>query len=129
MNWRVVALSLAAGLLACSTPEPLESRVEAYWTARQARDAKASCRFEHPETGGDESTCIARMGGGPLLIHSFKVNRIEVDGDQASVDLAVQYRHAAMSRDVKGSITDIWVRLGNEWVHKPPKAMPESPRA
>lgn len=120
----VTLLSLA--LSACSSPEPLETRVAKYWSARQERDAEKAYAFENPAIRGAKNDYIVRMGGGPLVIHSFKVKAAKVDGDKASVELDVKYRHAAMPRDVDGMISDHWLKVAGEWVHNPPQPMADA---
>ncbi|MGH7823471.1 MAG: hypothetical protein ACREQ9_27225 [Candidatus Binatia bacterium] len=107
---------------ACTAVVPLEKRVASYWKAREARDFGASYELEDPRGGIDKTAYIQKMSTGNVEYRSFRIEEIREEGDEAKVVLKLVYRIPMVPKNVEGSLTDVWFRVGRHWYHRNPVA-------
>ncbi len=123
---------LLMGLFACAggppfgkrlTPEEaLERRVTAYWEAKQKKDWAAVRSFVDPEIREDVADVLDRheKGSAATEIVSWKVQRIDVDGEEALVVTGVSTRltHPLLGGkpiQLDQVFEDRWVKRGKHW--------------
>lgn len=130
IQWRLpfsivvmLLLSGCAGLGVQSDAERLMERAEAYWQARELRDARTIFELESAAEPRGSLTPLgaARIGQG-VALSNVKVTDPEIDGDTAEVKVAADVRYTVMARFgskvFRQQVPDLWVRIDGDWYHK-----------
>lgn len=115
----VVILSSCAGLKIKSPEEKLLPRAEAFWAARVAGDLVTCYNFEEvSKTGKQPVSAYVRDHGG-LVYKSAEVTGIDVNGEEASVKVKLNYIVPALgSRNTFNmEAVDRWKLIDGEWYH------------
>jgi len=92
----------------------LTSRVGKHWDARLSGDREAARSFIAPDVK-------KRMIGNAVQYTSYAIDNIAIEGDSATVNLAVEYKLAVpgftleTDRPRKDTLVQTWVRDGFTW--------------
>ena len=98
-------------------------RAEAYWQARELRDARTVFELESAGEPRGWLTPLgaARIGQGTAL-SNVKVTDPKIEGDTAEVKVAADARYPVMvrmgSKVFRQQVRDFWVKIDGEWYHK-----------
>jgi hypothetical protein len=114
--------------LAAATPGgddvPLRRRATAYWEARVARSPQVF-DFYPPVELRDDLGGRPLAEGGNMQFTAFEIEGVQVDGDEATVRVAVQARvllsrasgPAELTR--KAVVSEAWQRIDGTWYKRP----------
>lgn len=110
----VIALALSNPLIA---GEPLEQRVQRYWTARAINDLYTIYHMESAALPGGWLTPdqYQRLVG--LPVRDVKILETKIEGDQATVKLQGQIAVGALGW-VPQPLDEKWVLINSEWYHQ-----------
>lgn len=107
---------------ACSEKAaPLEERAKAYWQAREKGKVEQAFAFEKPGSI-EQSTYLKKLATSNVTFTSCVIRSIKEKGDEAEVELQVQYLLPGLSRSVSSSMLDKWVKIKGQWYHLLPLA-------
>lgn len=127
--WKKVVV-LFALTLACMVasachgkPASLEERVKAYWEVRTKGQADQAYEFEAPGRM-DKPTYLKKILTTPVAFTAVKVQSInpKESGDEAEVELRVEFLLPGLSRSASSSMLDRWVKVRGRWYHVLPPA-------
>lgn len=97
---------------------PLESRVEAYWKRRQAKDVSGAYAFycsayknRVPQAEFLQLTRLTRFN-----LQDIRVARVNSKGDRAEVTISYRFLMPTVSQDMLASeSTEVWLHEAGEW--------------
>jgi hypothetical protein len=116
----VFAFCAVSVVASCQGQAPnLQERVDEYWQARIKGDLERTYRLEAPGVF-DKTTYLKRFLKSPVIFKSYVIKSIKETGDQAVVELQMEYLLPGLSRPVSSSMTDTWTRTKSWWYHQPP---------
>jgi hypothetical protein len=117
------ALSLL-GMVASSCggkPISLEERVKEYWQLRIEKKTELTYEFEAPGAP-DKQTYLRKILTAPVVFTKYTIQSIKENGDEAEVELRVEYLLPGLSRSASSSMLDKWVKVKGRWYHMLPPA-------
>lgn len=113
----ITLVGLASAVIA---GEPLEQRVQRYWTARAINDLQTVYSLESAALPGGGLTPDQYQRVKGLPVRDVKVLETVVEGDRAKVKIQGQVAVGALGW-VSQSLTEEWVLVNDEWYHLTPK--------
>jgi hypothetical protein len=114
----VVALAVTSG--AAIAGEPLEQRVQRYWTARSINDVHTVYSLESAARPGGWLTPDQYKQLGGLPVREVKIVETKVEGDKAKVTLAGQVAVGTLGW-MPQTLSEEWVLIEGEWYHQTPQ--------
>ena len=101
--------------------EPLEQRVQRYWTARAANDLQTVYGLESASLPGGWLTPdqYKRLGG--LPVRDVKILETKIDGNAASVKIEGRVTVGALGW-MPQALDEKWVLINDEWYHQTRKS-------
>jgi hypothetical protein len=114
----VVALAVTSG--AAVAGEPLEQRVQRYWTARSINDVHTVYGLESAARPGGWLTPDQYKQLGGLPVREVKIVETKVEGDKAKVTLAGQVAVGTLGW-MPQTLSEEWVLIEGEWYHQTPQ--------
>jgi len=104
-------------------PASLEERVKEYWEVRIKGQAEQAYEFEAPG-GMDKPTYLKKILASPVAFTAATVQSIKHNesGDEAEVELRVEFLLPGLSRSASSSMLDKWVKVRGRWYHMLPPA-------
>ena len=102
-------------------PASLEERIKAYWEVRTKGQAEQAYEFEAPGRM-DKPTYLKRVLTSPVAFKAATIKEIKEQGDEAEVELHVEYFLPGLSRSASSSMLDKWVKVRGRWYHMLPSA-------
>lgn len=123
--WRLGMRLFAVGILSmlvlgCSGQSvSLQERVRDYWEARVKGDVEEAYTLEVPGTI-EKPAYQNKLLKSPIVFRAYTIQSIKEDGDQAEVELRMEYILPGLSRPASSTMLDRWVKVHGRWYHKPP---------
>ena len=117
MIWGVtfaVSLLLMLASACGGTSANLEERVTAYWQARLQKQAEKAFEFEAPGSV-EKSLYLQQVLASPISFTGSSIMSIDEKGDEATVNLRMQYLLPGLTRSVTSSTMERWVKLRGQW--------------
>lgn len=108
--------------------EPLEQRVQRYWTARSANDLPTIYSLESAAQPGGWLTPDQYRQISGLPVREVRIMETKMEGDRASVKLEGKIRVGALGW-MPQPLTDEWMLIDSEWYHQTPKPLAEAKKA
>lgn len=99
----------------------LEERTQAYWEARVKGKVEQTFKFEKPGSI-EQIAYVKKLSTSPVTLTGSTIRSIKEKGDEAEVELQVQYLLPGLSRSVSSSMLDKWVKIEGQWYHLLPLA-------
>ncbi|CDI02643.1 MAG: hypothetical protein WAU60_16465 [Candidatus Competibacter denitrificans] len=114
----LIALFLSGAVLA---GEPLEQRVQNYWTARTVNDWHTVYRLESAALPGGWLTPdqYKRLGG--LPVRDVKILEKKIEGESAQVKIEGRVAVGSLGW-MPQTLEEQWVLVNGEWYHQTVKA-------
>jgi hypothetical protein len=97
----------------------LREQADAYWKARVKGEVERAYKFEASGTV-DKNTYTAKILNSPIVFKEYAIDSIKEDGDQAVVQLRMEYLLPGLSRPASSTMLDKWVRVRGRWYHQFP---------
>jgi hypothetical protein len=98
----------------------LEERVTAYWQARLQKQAEKAFEFEMPGSV-EKSKYLQQMFTTPISFTGSSITSIRENGDEATVNLQMQYLLPGLTRPVTSSLEEKWSKVRGQWYRQPPE--------
>lgn len=111
----VMTLAVLSGVVVAG--EPLEERVQRYWTARSINDLHTLYSLESAARPGGWLTPDKYKQLGGLPVREIKVMETKVEGDKAKVTLQGQVAVGTLGW-MPQTLTEEWVLIEGEWYHQ-----------
>lgn len=115
--WKLAVLLMMPALVLAE--EPLEQRVQQYWTARADNDAHTVFKLESAARPGGWLTPDQYKRVLGLPVRAVKILGAEINGDQATVKIQGEVAVGSLGW-MPQTLTDEWLRIEGEWYHKTP---------
>jgi hypothetical protein len=97
----------------------LQERVTKYWEARIKGDIDQTYALEVP--GSFEKPAYQqKLLKSPVVFSAYIIQSIKENGDQAEVELRMEYILPGLSRPASSTMVDTWVKVRGRWYHKLP---------
>ena len=125
--WSKAVVLFALGIVcmlasACrGKPASLEEQVKAYWEARTKGQAEQAYEIEAPGRT-DKPTYLKKVLTAPVAFTAVTIQEVKEKGDEAEVELRVEYLLPGLSRSASSSMLDKWVKVRGRWYHVLPPA-------
>ena len=100
-------------------PVSLQEQVAKYWEARVAGAVDKTYALEVPGTL-DKPTYQKKLLKSPIIFREYTIQSIKEDGDQAEVELRMEYILPGLSRTASSTMLDKWVKIHGQWYHELP---------
>lgn len=100
--------------------EPLEHRVQRYWTARSVNDLQTVYSLEAAARPGGWLTPDQYRQIGGLPVREVQILETKVEGERASVKLQGKIEVGSFGW-TQQTLTEEWVLIDGEWYHQTPK--------
>lgn len=119
-------MAFAVGLLlmlasACGGKSAsLEERVAAYWQARLQKQAEKAFEFEAPGSI-EKAKYLQQMFTSPISFTGSSIMSIRENGDEATVNLQMQYLLPGLTRPVTSPLAEKWTKIRGQWYRQSPK--------
>lgn len=119
-------MTFAVGLLlmlasACGGKSAsLEERVTAYWQARVQKQAEKAFEFEMPGSV-EKSEYLQQTLVTPISFTASSISSINQNGDEATVNLQMQYLLPGLTRPVTSPVAEKWIKIRGQWYHQSQK--------
>jgi hypothetical protein len=97
----------------------LHEQVTKYWEARVKGDVERAYALEAPGTT-EKPAYQEKFLKSPVVIRAYTIQSIKEDGDQAEVELRMEYILPGLSRPASSTMVDKWTKVHGRWYHKPP---------
>lgn len=97
----------------------LQEQVTKYWEARTKGDVEQTYALEVPGTV-EKLTYQKKLLKSPIVFRAYTIQSIKEDGDQAEVELRMEYILPGLSRPASSTMVDKWTKVHGRWYHKPP---------
>ncbi|MBI3304288.1 MAG: hypothetical protein HYZ72_19660 [Deltaproteobacteria bacterium] len=97
----------------------LHEQVVKYWEARVKGDLERAYTLEVPGTA-EKTAYLTRILKSPIVFRAYTIQSIKEDGDQAEVELRMEYLLPGLSQPASSTMVDKWVRVHSRWHHKLP---------
>lgn len=111
----VMTLAVLSGVVVAG--EPLEERVQRYWTARSINDLHTLYSLESAARPGGWLTPDKYKQLGGLPVREIKVMETKIEGDKAKVTLQGQVAVGTLGW-MPQTLTEEWVLIEGEWYHQ-----------
>lgn len=120
-NLHLFAVSILSVLIwGCSRqPVSLQEQVAKYWEARIAGAVEQAYELEVPESL-DKLTYQKKLLKSPIIFKTYTIQSIKENGDEAEVELRMEYILPGLSRTASSSMSDKWVKIHGRWYHELP---------
>ena len=118
-------VTFAVGLLlmlasACGgKPASLEERVTAYWQARLQKQAEKAFEFEMPGSV-EKPRYLQQIFVTPIAFTASSITSIHQNGDEATVNLQMQYLLPGLTRPVTSPLAEKWMKVRGQWYRQSP---------
>jgi hypothetical protein len=121
MGMRLFAIGILSMLaLGCNRqPVSLREQVIQYWEARIKGDVEQTYALEVPGTL-EKPAYQKRLLKSPVMFRAYTIRSIKENGDQAEVELRMEYILPGLSRPASSTMVDKWVKVHGRWYHKLP---------
>ena len=100
-------------------PVSLQEQVMKYWEARIAGAVEQAYELEVPGTL-DKPTYQKKLLKSPVIFRAYTIQSIKEDGDEAEVELRMEYILPGLSRTASSTMLDKWVKIHGRWYHELP---------
>jgi hypothetical protein len=90
-----------------------------YWEARIKGDVEQAYSLEVPGTL-EKPAYQKKILKSPVVFRAYTIQSIKENGDQAEVELRMEYILPGLSRPASSTMVDTWVKVHGRWYHKPP---------
>jgi len=100
--------------------EPLEHRVQRYWTARSVNDLQTVYSLEAAARPGGWLTPDRYRQIGGLPVRKVQILETKVEGERASIKLQGEIEVGSFGW-TQQTLTEEWVLIDGEWYHQTPK--------
>jgi len=97
----------------------LEEQVREYWEARIKGDVEQAYALEVPGAL-DKPAYLNKLLKSPIVFKAYTIKSIKENGDQAEVELRMEYLLPGLARPASSTMVDEWVKVHGRWYHKPP---------
>jgi hypothetical protein len=121
MGMRLFAIGILSMLaLGCNRqPVSLREQVIQYWEARIKGDVEQTYALEVPGTL-EKPAYQKKLLKSPVMFRAYTIRSIKENGDQAEVELRMEYILPGLSRPASSTMVDKWVKVHGRWYHKLP---------
>jgi hypothetical protein len=99
-------------------PVSLQEQVTKYWEARVQGDVEAAYALEAPGTV-EKPAYQKKLLKSPIIFRAYTIESIKEDGDEAEVELRMEYILPGLSRSVSSTMVDKWTKVRGRWYHTP----------
>jgi len=115
------ALNVLAVLVSgCERQETvLREQVADYWNARVRGELERAYTLEAPGAP-DKATYLKRLFRLSVVFKTFTIHSIKEDGNQAVVELQMEYLLPGLSRPMTAGMLDEWIKVQGQWLHRLP---------
>jgi hypothetical protein len=99
-------------------PASLEERVTAYWQARRQGQVEKAFEFEVPGSI-EKSAYLKWILTSPISFTTSSITSIDEQGDEATVNLQMQYLLPGLTKSVSSSMAEKWIKIRGQWYRQP----------
>jgi hypothetical protein len=97
----------------------LQEQVAKYWEVRIKGDVERAYSLEAPGTW-EKPAYQNKLLKSPIVFRAYTIQSIKENGDQAEVELRMEYILPGLSRPASSTMVDKWTKVHGRWYHKPP---------